>query len=67
MNFARYRYDNEWSDIASPVYDSHSVTINGNYHASVMLSATFTFGYGKQIQRGNEVDRQGSAASAIMQ
>jgi hypothetical protein len=32
-----------------------------------MLSATYTFGYGKQIQRGNEVDRQGSAASAIMQ
>ncbi len=67
MNFARYRYDNEWSDIASPVYDSHNVTINGNYHASVMLSVTYTFGYGKQIQRGNEVDRQGSAASAIMQ
>jgi hypothetical protein len=67
MNFARYSYDNEWSDIASPIYDSHNVTINGNYHAAFMLSATYTFGYGKQIQRGNEVDRQGSAASAIMQ
>jgi hypothetical protein len=67
LNFARYRYDNEWNDIASPVYDCHNVIINANYHASVMLSATYTFGYGKKIQRGNEVDRQGSAASAIMQ
>jgi hypothetical protein len=67
INFARYSYANEWSDITTPVYDSHSVVINSNYHAAVMLSATYTFGYGKQIQRGNEVDRQGSAASAIMQ
>lgn len=35
-------------------------------HRNIQLSATYTFGYGKKIRRGNEVRAQGNAASAIV-
>lgn len=67
MNMFTSRYDGTWSDISTPLYSSRSTIFNGNYRRSVMLSATYTFGYGKKIQRGDEVTRQSEAGSAILQ
>ncbi len=66
-NIFTSRYDGIWSDITTTLYSNRSTSFNGNYRISVMLSATYTFGYGKKIQRGDEVSRQSDAGSAIMQ
>lgn len=50
----------------SPLYSEWQQTYNPTAHASVNLSVTYTIGYGKKIQRGNEVGGQGSAPSAIV-
>lgn len=50
----------------SPLYSEYQHFYNPTAHASVSLSVTYTIGYGKKIQRGNEVSGQGSAPSAIV-
>ena len=50
----------------SPLYSERQHFYNPSAHASVNLSVTYTIGYGKKIQRGNEVSAQGSAPSAIV-
>ncbi len=53
-------------DMESPYLSSRSTRYYFSRHFYVGLSATYTFGYGKKVQRGNEVGEQGGAASAIM-
>ena len=50
----------------SPLYSEFQQIYNPTAHASVSLSVTYTIGYGKKIQRGNEVSGQGSTPSAIV-
>lgn len=50
----------------SPLYSERQHFYNPTAHASVNLSVTYTIGYGKKIQRGNEVGGQDSAPSAIV-
>lgn len=50
----------------SPLYSEIQQLYNPTAHASVSLSVTYTIGYGKKIQRGNEVSGQGSTPSAIV-
>lgn len=50
----------------SPLYSERQQFYNPSSHASVNLSVSYTIGYGKKIQRGNEVSGQGSAPSAII-
>lgn len=52
---------------ASPLYSEHLLSHGPWSHASINLSVTYTIGYGKKIQRGNEVRGEGSAQSAIIQ
>lgn len=66
-NFFRTRYDGSWSVMTSPLYSYERVQCNSNYRATLMLSATYTFGYGKKVERRNEVGAQSSSSSAIME
>lgn len=50
----------------SPLYSERQQFYDPSSHASISLSVTYTIGYGKKIQRGNEVSGQGSAPSAIV-
>ncbi len=50
----------------SPRYDEYIQFFDPSSHASLNLSITYTVGYGKKIKRGNEVDGQSSAPSAII-
>ena len=53
-------------EVNTPLY-SEVRTNYGNYnHPRINLSVTYTFGYGKKVQRGNEVGEQSGASSAIM-
>ncbi|MDE5881207.1 MAG: outer membrane beta-barrel family protein, partial [Muribaculaceae bacterium] len=50
----------------APLY-SETVSQGGTYyHRRINISATYTFGYGKKVQRGNEVGEQSGASSAIL-
>lgn len=50
----------------SPLYTEYRETIGTSSHPRVNITATYTFGYGKKVQRGNEVGEQSGASSAIM-
>ena len=52
--------------IDTPVYSEHRVKFSPYYHSCINISATYTFGYGKKVQRGNEVGVQSGASSAIL-
>lgn len=50
----------------SPLYSEYLQLYSPWAHPSICLSLTYTIGYGKKIQRGNEVSGQGSTPSAII-
>lgn len=50
----------------TPLYSEYKTVYSPSPHASLNLSVTYTIGYGKKVQRGNEVGGQGSAPSAII-
>ena len=50
----------------SPLYTEYRENIGTSSHLRINITATYTFGYGKKVQRGNEVGEQSSANSAIM-
>lgn len=48
-------------------YDVTKTFYNTSYHCYVLVSATYTFGFGKKIQRGNEASQQMGTSSSILQ
>jgi hypothetical protein len=66
MNFGRYKYDATKNEVKTPLYSNTSIVYNGNYHANIMLSATYTFSYGKKVQQGDEIGAKSGGSSAIM-
>ena len=52
--------------IETPYYKEHKTNFGTNSYSRLNLSVTYTFGYGKKVQRGNEVGEQSGASSAIM-
>lgn len=41
--------------------------LNGQSHALIQLSATYTFSFGKKVNRDDEPEVSGSASSGILQ
>ena len=50
----------------SPLYTEYRENIGTSSHFRINITATYTFGYGKKVQRGNEVGEQSGANSAII-
>lgn len=50
----------------SPLYTEYRENIGTSSHFRINITATYTFGYGTKVQRGNEVGEQSGANSAIM-
>lgn len=50
----------------SPIYKETMLQGGTYYHQRVNISVTYTFGYGKKIQRSNEVGEQSGGSSAIL-
>lgn len=65
-NMFNSNWDTSDRFIQSPRYSEHRTTYGTHSHASLNLSVTYTFGYGKKVQRGNEVGKQSGVSSAIM-
>lgn len=50
----------------SPLYTEYRENIGTSVHPRINVTVTYTFGYGKKVQRGNEVGEQSGANSAIL-
>ena len=65
-NVFNKKWDSVDTWISSPLYTEHKVGYGNTAHARILLSATYTFGYGKKLQQGDEVGAQSGANSAII-
>ncbi len=52
--------------LKQPLYTEYKENIGTNSHPRINVTVTYTFGYGKKAQRGNEVGEQYGSNSAIM-
>lgn len=50
----------------SPLYTEYIDNIGTSSHPRINLAVTYTFSYGKKVQRGNEVGEQSGASSAVI-
>lgn len=65
-NFFNKGWNGSTNTTSSPYYSELQTLIGTYYHPRINFTATYTFGYGKKVQRGNEVGEQSGAASAIL-
>ena len=54
------------SEINTPLFSSYEQRYSNQYNRSVVLELTYTFGYGKKIERGNELNKLEGGSSAVM-
>lgn len=67
VNFARWNWQSDKSVMHSRYYDRAEQSYSINDHAFARLSLTYTFGFGKKVQHGDEASQQSSAPSGILQ
>lgn len=65
-NFFNKGWDRATNTTVSPYYSERQTIIGTSSHPRINFTATYTFGYGKKVKRGNEVGEQFGAASAIL-
>ncbi len=67
IDFTRWNWRSAKQVMRSKYYDTTEIMLNGQSHALIQLSATYTFGFGKKVSRDNEPGVSGSASSGILQ
>ena len=67
IDFSRWNWRSAKQVMRSKYYDTTEIMLNGQSHALIQLSATYTFGFGKKVNRDNEPGVSGSASSGILQ
>lgn len=65
-NFLRSSWESSRETLTSQYYQFDRRTYGTAQHMRFQFSVTYTFGYGKKIQRGNEVSGSGTGQSAIL-
>ena len=65
-NFGRWDWNSSTAVMNSANYGYTLRAIDTTRHAFVQLSATYTFGFGKKIKRGNEASQQTGVSSGIL-
>lgn len=66
LNMTRWNWRSDKQTMHSKYYDTIEQRYSGDYHALIKISATYTFGFGKKVNRDNEPSVSGSAASGIL-
>ena len=66
LNMSRWSWRSDRRTMHSKYYDTVEQIYNGSSHALIQLTATYTFGFGKKVNRDNEPSVSGSAASGIL-
>lgn len=65
-NIFRFKWNSETWEQRTPLYYEWKTIYSTNTHASLNLSITYTFDYGKKTRRGNEVGASEISPSAII-
>ncbi|MDE6655026.1 MAG: hypothetical protein K2K37_11650 [Muribaculaceae bacterium] len=50
----------------SKYYDTDEIRLGGNSRAFIQVVATYTFGFGKKVERNDEPSVSGTASSGIL-
>ena len=66
VNFFNKGWNGATNTTVSPYYSARQTIIGTSSHPRINFTATYTFGYGKKVQRSNEVGEQSGATSAIL-
>ena len=66
MNIGRWNWMDAKRVMNSEYYSTMQTLVNGNSHALVKITATYTLGFGKKVGRDNEPQISGSASSGIL-
>lgn len=66
MNPQRWNWRSSHDIMQSEYYSVSRRVSNASSHAFVQLSATYTFGFGKQVKQGNDISKQSGASSGIL-
>ncbi|MDE7393487.1 MAG: hypothetical protein K2M80_03315, partial [Muribaculaceae bacterium] len=62
----RWNWTSATSEMKSRYYEIDKTYYNTGNHCFILVSATYTIGFGKKIQRGNEAGQQTGTASSIL-
>lgn len=65
-NFARWDWRGNSSVMESKYYDCYQTQYAAGDHAFIKLAATYTFGFGKKIERTDEANRVRGVSSGIL-
>ena len=65
-NFLRSSWESSRETLSSQYYGFDRRIYSPDLHMSFQLSISYTFGYGKKVQRGDEVSGAGTGSSAIL-
>lgn len=66
VNIFRRNWIEETSRLTSQWFDQYTTEYGAGSHQFVSLTASYTFGFGKKVRRGDEVQTMGAGSSAIM-
>ncbi|MDE5554797.1 MAG: hypothetical protein K2J10_06400 [Muribaculaceae bacterium] len=67
IDFSRWNWESARQEMRSKYYDTYQQFYDGQSHALIQLSATYTFGFGKKVKRDDEPGVSGTASSGILQ
>lgn len=65
-NLQRWNWKSTHEVMKSEYYSVNKWVSNASSHALIQLSATYTFGFGKKVNKENEISKQGGASSGIL-
>jgi hypothetical protein len=65
-NFARWHWRSNKNEMHSKYYDKIEQTYSIDDHAMARLAFTYTFGFGKKVERGSEASQQSGVNSGIL-
>lgn len=66
VNIFRCNWVEKTSRLTSQWFDQYTTEYGAGSHQFVSLTASYTFGFGKKVRRGDEVQTMGAGSSAIM-
>ena len=66
LNPFRWNWRAATSEMSTPDYKISKTYYNTSHHCYVVVSATYTFGFGAKIQHGNEASQQTGTSSSIL-
>ena len=66
INIFRHDWISSTSSLNSRWFDQYSTDYGATSHQYVSLTASYTFGFGKKVKRGDEIQTMDAGSSAIM-